>query len=378
ELIAGLKKQPDRVVTNLKSNRVTFRNLKLPTRDKKAIQSSVRFEIEDDLPFEEDQLIYDWVNLGSVGVETAIHVAATLKSNVAEYLALLGDSGMEPDILTTEASAYRALFKKISSGLAITDRPVMLVNLGHERTTIYVQHNGNPVLCREIAWGSREITLALSKRYNLTIDAAEKAKIESGFVLPLSQMEQVSEEQRDFASSVYECLGSLIRDVKQADLSSKTVTAQRVGSIYLSGPTALLPGLSATFSEELKISTHILRPLSSLGESRVTYSEQTDVRFPLALGLALAATSPERSALINLRKKEFAKSSGGSSLNISAISKPMQTLSVAMVLAILILYGQSTMIDLQMKDASSSLEKATRNYFAGIAPGTLKNYLANT
>ncbi len=378
ELIASLKKKPDRVITNVKSNRVTFRNLKLPTRDKRAIQSSVRFEIEDDLPFEEDDLIYDWVNLGAVGHETAIHVAATLKTNVAEYLALLGESGVDPDVLTTEASAYRALFRKISSGLTATDRPIMLVNLGHERTTIYVQHLGNPVLCREIAWGSREMSIALSKRYNLTIEAAEKAKIESGFVLPITQMEQVSEEQRDFAASVYECLAPLIRDVKQADLSSKTVTAQRVGSIYLAGPTALMPGLSATFAEEMKISTHILRPLSSLGESRVTYSEQTDVRFPLALGLALAATSPERSVLVNLRKKEFARTSSGPGLNLSLVAKPMKTLSVAMVLAIIILFTQSSMIDSQIKDSSTGLEKATRNFFSGIAPGTLKNYMANT
>ena len=34
---------------------VTFRNLHLPTRDKKAIQAGVGFELDDELPFDSEK-----------------------------------------------------------------------------------------------------------------------------------------------------------------------------------------------------------------------------------------------------------------------------------------------------------------------------------
>ena len=379
DLVESLKKKPDKIVTNLKSSRVTIRNIKLPTRDKKAIKSSVLFELEDDLPFESDNLAYEYVNLGTVGSETSIHVAATTKANVAEYIALMDEFELSPDVLTTEACAYRALFKKISSALSASDRPVMLVNLGHEKTTISIQNNGNPLLCREINWGSRELSVALSKRYNLTLDAAEKAKVESGFILPLSQLEEVSEEQRDFASTVYEAMVDLFRDVKQADLSCKNIASFRVGQVYLSGPTALMPGLSATFAEEMKVGVSILRPLSSLGNSQVTYSEQTDVRFTLALGLALTFISSERSALVNFRRGEFSKrNTKTAEVDLSVLARPLKIALVTFLLAIGILYLEDYLYEDKLKSANAQLERAIRSYFTGIAPGAVKAHLNNT
>jgi type IV pilus assembly protein PilM len=379
DLVMSLKKRPDKIVTNLKSNRVTIRNIKLPTRDKKAIQSSIQFELEDDLPFESENLAYEYVNLGTVGSETSIHVAATTKANVAELIALMDEYELHADVLTTEACAYRALFRKISSALPQSDRPVLLINIGHERSTISIQNNGNPLLCREVNWGSREISVALSKRYNLTLEAAEKAKVESGFVLPLSQLEEVSEEQRDFAATVYESLISLIRDVKQADLSCKNLTGNRVGQVYLSGPTALMPGMAATFAEELKVGVSILRPLSSLGSSGVTYSEQTDVRFALALGLALSFVSSERSALINFRRGEFSKRSiRTADVDLSAAIGPLKIAFVTFLLATGILFVETTLYDERLTQANAQLERAIRSYFSGISPGAVKNHLNNT
>ena len=378
-LVTSLKKRPDKIVTNLKSKAVTIRNIKLPTRDKKAIQSSVQFELEDDLPFEPEALAYEYVNLGTVGSETSIHVAATLKTNIAEFLALLEEHELSPDVLTTESCAYRALFRKISSALPASDRPIMCLNLGHERTTITIQNNGNPMLSREIAWGSRELSVALSKRYNLTLDAAEKAKVESGFVLPLSQLEEVSEEQRDFASTVYEALTPLFRDVKQADLSCKNITGNRVGQVYVTGPTALMPGMAATFAEELKIGVSILRPLSSLGSSGVTYSESTDVRFALALGLALSFVNSERGTLINFRKGEFAKRSarGTADVDLSILARPLRIALVTFAIAIALLFVESKLYDERLTAANTSLERAIRGYFSGISSSAVKGHLAN-
>src|SRR5687767_4984321 len=54
QLVSKLSKTPDRIIVSLPYKSTTFRNLQLPTRDKKAIQSGIKFELEDELPFPSD------------------------------------------------------------------------------------------------------------------------------------------------------------------------------------------------------------------------------------------------------------------------------------------------------------------------------------
>jgi type IV pilus assembly protein PilM len=377
-LINSLPKAPDRILTTLRSNRVTYRNLKLPTRDKKAIRASVGFELEDDLPFEEDEASFDYITLGTHGSESHVHVAATLKKTVGDYLTLLSVAGVEPDTLTTEASAYRALLRKMTPEAVDREKPVMLVNIGHDHTTIYIQFQGTPLLCRETPWGGQEINLALSKRYNLSIEAAEKTKMDNGFVLPLSQIDTVSEEQRDFSTTVYHSLHDLIRDIKQADLSCKNLTGERTGLIYLSGGTSLLPGILAVIAEDVKIPTQPLRALSSLGGSGVTYSEQTDAKFALAAATALSFINSEKPFLINFRKGIFSKTGRSHEIDLSLVKKPLKTLGIAAILLLVILGVESTLYTQKLKDTNTQLEKSVKSFFGGVSSSALRTYLANT
>lgn len=376
-LVRSLPKTPDRVVVPLRANRVTLRNLKLPTRDKKAIQSSVAFELEDDLPFEADQAMADFVILGNTGIESQVHVSAALKSTLDDYLGLAVESGVDPDTLTTEACAYRALLRKIPLPETITERPILIVNLGHERTTIYAQFDGIPLYCREIPWGGRDISVVLSSRYGLSMDAAERTKVDNGFVLPLSQLPTVSEQQRDFSETVFEGLQNLVRDIRQADLSCKNLTGHRPGMIYLTGGTSLLPGLPALLSEETKIVCQPLRALSQV-KSGVTYSEETDAKFALAAGTALSSLTSERPFLINFRKGEFARHGGGAEIDLSLFAKPLRTLALSSVVLLILLGVESTLYDQRIKDTNAQLEKTVKSFFGQLSPSAVKSYLSNT
>src|SRR5688572_223891 len=85
-LVRGLPKAPDRIVVGLPSGRVTFRNLHVPTKDRKDIQAAVAFELEDDLPFELDESVFDHSILSQGPEGTHLHIAATLRKYVAELL----------------------------------------------------------------------------------------------------------------------------------------------------------------------------------------------------------------------------------------------------------------------------------------------------
>ena len=376
--VRSLPRQPSKIVTSIRTNRLTYRNLKLPTRDKKAIASSVRFELEDDLPFEFDDCVSDYIVISSQGSETNVHAAASLKSTVGDYVGHLVKSGVDPDILTTESCAFRSLLKKMAPGILPDQAPFLVVQMGHERTLIYAQYKNAPLLCREIPWGGRNINHNLSKRYNLSIEAAEKTKMDHGFVLPQSQLQTVSNEQREFSESIRESLSELIHHIKQAELSLKNLTGLRTSTIFITGGTSQLPGVASIIAEETKVSTQFLKAMSSLGGSGVTFSESTEAKFALATGLALSAMSSEKPFLINFRKKDFAKKGTTHEFDISQLKAPLATASGFAAAAMIILGVELTLYDQKLKDVNSQLEKSIKTFFSGLSQSTIRTYLVNT
>ncbi|MBC7385757.1 MAG: pilus assembly protein PilM, partial [Cryobacterium sp.] len=334
-------------------------------------------EIEDDLPFDADQAAPDAVIVSGTGYESSVHVAAALRTTIEDYLGLAIPAGIDPDVLTTEAACYRALLRKVNLPEVVQERPVLLVNIGHERTTIYAQYLGTPLLCREISWGGRDINVLLSNRYSLSVDASEKTKIDNGFVLPISQLPTVSEQQRDFSETVFESLQGLVRDIRQADLSCKNLTSFRAGMVYLTGGTSLLPGIPAVLSEETKIQCQPLRALSAI-KSGVTYSEETDAKFALASGAALAYVTSERPFLTNFRKGEFARSGKAAEIDLSLFAKPLRTLAISAAILLVLLGVESTLYDQKLKDTNAQLEKTVKSFFGALSPNQLRTYLANT
>ena len=162
-LMQALPKQPDRVAIALKTGQVTFRNIRLPTRDRKSIIAGVGFELDDELPFPLESAAYDYSILSQTKQGTHLHVAATLRNHLEGTINAWRTAGIDPDLITTESWAYRTLMNRVIARTQQED-PVILAHIGHEHTTMHVHWNGAPVLAREIAWGGRDFTDAIAKK----------------------------------------------------------------------------------------------------------------------------------------------------------------------------------------------------------------------
>ncbi len=376
QLISSLPRQPDKIVTTLRSNRVTFRNLTLPTRDRKAIQSSVGFELDDDLPFPIESAAYDFSIVSQSTGQSTVHVAATLRKNLESFLGDLINARIDPDLLTTEAWAYRTLFNKLTP-LSEQQRPVLLLQIGEEHTTLYLHWKGAPVMIRDFAWGGRDLTQAIAQKYAITLEAAEKAKLDSGFVLPPSQRADATPEQVEFSDAMAGTLRELLREVRQAGLSCKNLTHEKIGTVYLSGGSSLLPGLLGFIAEETQVSVQPLQALSSIAGSGVTYSEQTDASFSLAIASALCLVGSERGQAINLRKGQYSKQGRSTEINLSAIKGPLIGASVVLSCMLVSLAVQSQVYTRRLDTANTQLEKAVKSFFGNLANSAVKNYLAD-
>jgi len=376
QLVMELPKAPDRVVMSLKTRQVTLRNLQLPTRDKKAIVAGVGFELDDELPFSVENAVYDFSIISQSKAGTQVHVAAATQANLTASLETWKSGGVDPEVVTTEAWAYRTLLNRILTPKDQTE-PILLIQMGHERTTLYVHWRGIPILARDIPWGGGDLTTAICQRYNVSVDQAESAKLDHGFIIPPSQTAAVTMEQIEFSDVLSKPVQSLIAEVRQVRLTARNVTGLGLRQIYTSGGTSLLPGLNASIEQLLKVPVKSLPALSSIATSGVTYSETTDAVFLLACSLALCMVGSDRAATVNFRKGAFSKQTRTREFSVGSLKRPMMA-AVAIILCFFTsMIVQATVYSSQIAQTNTDLERAVRGFFGNLSHSAVRTYMAN-
>jgi len=370
-------KKPDKIAVSLKTTEFTYRNLTLPTKDKKAIIAAVNFELEDDLPFNLEDAIYDYQIVSQTGNRTDIHVTTTLKNRLQEHISAWKTSGIEPDILTTELWAYKNYLNRVLSP-EDQSKPVILIQTGHDSTTFYVHFDKKPVLIRRILWGGKDLTAALCKKYEIPIDQAEKAKLDNGFITITPQSENLSAEQLDFSNTLLKPIISLFQEIRQVELACKNATGEMAHKILLTGGTSLLPGLRESIENYRGIPVNIVRGLSDIALSGVTYSEETDQKFLLAAANALCIIGADRAKILNFRKGAFSKDSVGKKFDFNNLKKPLISSGIIAASFVLILLVQENYYKEQIEKMDANLEIALKSFFGTVSKSALRNYMADS
>ncbi len=375
QLIASLPKKPDRIATAIRTSQSSFRNLQLPTKDRKTIQSTVSFELEDELPYTEDSLFFDFSIISQVGNSSKIHVATTLKPHIQNLISQFQSFQIEPDLITTEFWAIRTLISRMTT-LSTLTKPIGVIVCGNNRSLFYAGNRNQPLSIREIPFGGADLTTAICRKYGIPIDQAETAKLTNGFVLAPSQRTSASQEQKDFSDQIALCLRDLVREVRQFSMGIRANTGEALDALYLTGGTSLLPGLGRFLSEELGIPVRPLLSLSGVSKSGLTFAEAVDAGFTLALGSALALTKGDKSSAIQLRRGEFAKKAEGGSFDFSHLKQPVLAFCIVYACFLLSQFYQNWEYDSRLKQTNAQLEKSVKTFFTGISAGATRTYLS--
>ncbi|MEK6706571.1 MAG: pilus assembly protein PilM [Bdellovibrionota bacterium] len=387
-LMQSLSRKPDRIAMAMPCRTTTFRNLTVPTRNKKAIQAAINFELDDELPFPIDESVIEHSIVSVSKQMSTVHVSVAPQKHVNSFIENFrfdhkqqGESEFDPDLLTTEAWAYRTLFNRIAQhpvGRMISEQPVILVQIGHARTVIYAHNKGLPVLAKELSWGGRDLTAAISQKYSIPLDQAEQTKLDHGFVVSPFSPQDVTVEQAEFSEALSQQLKYLAHEIKQSILACKNVTKRNIGAVYIAGGTSLLPGLQQFLEDSVKAPIKPLAALSSIATSGITYSEHTDATFPLSISLALCMVGSERATSANFRKGQFLKHMRSREIDLSTIRHVGLGVSTVLLTLFISLFVQSKVYKSRSIELDAQLEKNIRSFFTNLSGSAVKTYLANT
>jgi general secretion pathway protein L len=177
-LIAERGWHPDAAVAALPGAAVTSLVVTLPFTDPRRIEQTVGFEVEGQIPFELDQVAWDWQIIGQRDGKTDLHVAVVRREEVAALLAALAGAGVDPRAVVPAGPAYASL---LATG-AIEPPPGdpsatgadVVIDVGQERTSICVTVGDALEAARTFPGGAAQLgrgPAALARELRATLGA---------------------------------------------------------------------------------------------------------------------------------------------------------------------------------------------------------------
>ena len=286
---AGIKPGPLNLALN--GQMVFPRFTKFPTVPADKLEELVRYEVEQEVPFPIDDIVFDHQFLGQTAEgDTAAMIVAAKLDQVTKVTDAVVAAGFNPVVVDAGPmavlNALRRSYPNLPGGTIVLD-------IGAKTTSLILVEN-EKIYLRSITVAGNAITKEIAQAFACTTEEAEALKRERGYV-SLGGVTEDADEISDRVSKLVRT--SLTRLHAEILRSINFYRSQQGGSapqrMFITGGSAVLPQIDEFFRETLKIDVDFLNPFGgiSFGSKIDTTALETDA-FTLAesAGLALRAT----------------------------------------------------------------------------------------
>ncbi len=249
-------------------------------------------EMEEQILVEADQYIpysLDEVNLDfevqGINKENNdmvdVLLAASRKESVESRVDALQLAGLKTKIVDVEAFAVENALTLLSEQLSAgeDDQTVAVVDIGATMMMLNVIYGGKTIYTREQAFGGKQLTEEIQRRYGLSYEEAGLAKKHGG--LPDNYLTDVLEPFKQ----------AIVQQIARALQFFVSSSANRgVDHIVLAGGSASIPGLEKLVAQNIGIPAAIANPFMSMALSNKVKLQSLSNDAPammIACGLAL-------------------------------------------------------------------------------------------
>jgi len=309
----GLK--PGKVNLTVSGTDVHVRRISLPPMPKSELREAVRWEMKNHLPFPVDSAQIDFLILGE-SIEKDLKkldlvAVACPKHLIDRSLAIAEGAGLNPIHLTVDPFALWNM--TLTLDLFKKEEVVGLVDLGAEKTGIYLFQDGILHFSREVTPGGTDLTRAVmeglesDEEHQLLCDRAEKIKYEMG--IPARAFYERNGDQSSDRSKipylVRPILERLMAEIARSlDYYRTQSHLERIDRLFLTGGGANTKNIATYLSETLRLPVVRLNPLDRIPfdakKIDSLFLDQKGPAFAIALGIAL----PDRKRIEFLPAKE--------------------------------------------------------------------------
>lgn len=294
---------------------------RFPFRERQKILKSLPFELEDDIPLDIDETIFDAKIIEYVNPMADVLTVAVPKEAIEEALNVAKDGNFEASIVSVEGLAYANLFERWNmappetslaarepdeaTGLLPVSTSRLVLHMGHSRTLLLVYREGTLVAVRSLQWGGTDIAQDLIGAFNIPTFEAIKTLQSKAYIL--MNTEGASRDQIKLSEAVSGSVDQLLRDLRLVLLEVKAAYNLEFTRIDLTGGMSTIQNLGPYITQSLEIPANTAGSLFSEMGTRFEVTPAIEATAGVALGLAIEGLKRPRNPAINLRQGEFAK-----------------------------------------------------------------------
>ncbi|MBK6405576.1 MAG: type IV pilus assembly protein PilM [Holophagales bacterium] len=281
-LLASTGVKNANVAVSVSGHSVIVKKIQLPTMPEEELSESIRWEAEQYVPFDINDVYLDYVVLdpGAPGETMGVLLVAAKKEKVDDYKNVVTQAGRSPMLVDVDAFALQNCYE-VNYGLDPT-RVVALLNIGASVMNVNILASGQTVFWRDITFGGNQFTDALQKAFSLNFEQAEALK----------KGEPVGGQS---AQSIQPVLTGVCEDVagelqKTIDFFHATSGSDKVDTIVLSGGGSRVTQLDEVLKEKFGLPVEIMNPFRSVtADDRAVDPAWLSENGPsLAIGVGLA------------------------------------------------------------------------------------------
>jgi type IV pilus assembly protein PilM len=260
EAIENGKIKSKYVASAVSGHSVIVKKVSLPTMTRAELDEQIRWEAEQYIPFDVNEVNLDFQILDSQSNEGQMDVllVAAKKDLIDDYVQVISEAGLTPATIDVAAFAVENAFEAnydVKDGEAVA-----LVNIGAQVVNISIVTDGAPAFTRDITTAGNQYTEEIQKALTIGFEEAERIKL--GENSSEGSSDVVPQEVDDAMQSVSETvIGEISRSL---DFFSATTADNRIERVLLSGGSSRVAGFENAFHERTGLPVELLNPLSRM------------------------------------------------------------------------------------------------------------------
>jgi type IV pilus assembly protein PilM len=274
------------VATAVSGHSVIVKKISLPTMTREELEESIRWEAEQYIPFDINEVNLDFQILegGEQEGQMDVLLVAAKKDLIDDYVHVITDAGLRPVVIDVAAFAVENAFE--GNYDARHDEVVALVNVGSQTVNINILAKGAPAFTRDISTGGNAFTEEIQKALSVSWEEAERIKIggtsreESQDVVP----QEVEQAVRGVTDTV---IGEISRSL---DFFAATAADSRIAKVLVAGGGSRVSGFESAFQGKTNLPVARLNPLGRVVSTHKVDADLLEEWGPslaVAVGLAM-------------------------------------------------------------------------------------------
>jgi type IV pilus assembly protein PilM len=263
-LVSQIKSKRKAIGTAMWGTAVIVKKITIPRIEKKLIKDQIRFEAEQYIPFDINNIsLAHHVLSGSSSPDTMdILLVAAQHELVTQYTQTIETVGLRCGILDVSGFALANCFE-LNYGKAVGE-VIALLNFGASVTNFVVLNHGDIIFCRDIPVGGANYTMEIHKSLGINLAEAESLKLSA------IANREVPAEVHSIINATNDTVTEEVRN--SLDFLSATTNGIAPTRCFYTGGSSITTGLVETLSRSTGIQFERLNPFLKIKANAKKFS----------------------------------------------------------------------------------------------------------